>query len=67
MPEVQDYKGNKILCLNPDVEYAKARVQFGVTKAKLILEHFDTIKKFVQENDKPKETAKKRDVGGKKV
>lgn len=47
MPELQEYKGNKLICLNPG---AKFPFSFGLTKAKMILENIDAIKKFVDSN-----------------
>lgn len=49
MPEIQEYKGNKILNLNPE---SKFTFSFGLAKAKLILEHLDVIKKFVESEGK---------------
>lgn len=49
MPEIQEFKGNKILCLNPE---SKFPFSFGVAKAKLILENIDVIKKFVETEGK---------------
>ena len=48
------YKGNPILV----IEYGNEKeynFKFGVSKAKLIIEHLDFIKQFIEENDKPKE------------
>lgn len=45
MPEIQEYQGNKILCLNPGQRFI---FSFGLSKAKMILEHLDAIKKFVE-------------------
>jgi hypothetical protein len=47
MPELQEYKGNKLICLNPG---AKFPFSFGLTKAKMILENIEAIKKFVDSN-----------------
>lgn len=47
MPTITEYKGNKLLCLNPD---AKFTFSFGVQKAKMILEHYDAIKIFADSN-----------------
>ncbi|HQY51037.1 MAG TPA: hypothetical protein PK294_03145 [Ignavibacteria bacterium] len=49
MPEIQEYKGNKILNLNPE---SKFTFSFGLAKAKLILENLDVIKKFVESEGK---------------
>ena len=48
-PTVDEYKGNKILVLNPG---SKFPFSFGVGKAKLIIEHLDAIKKFIADYDK---------------
>ena len=50
--ERSEYKGNPLLILKRD-ENDKYPFSFGITKAKLILESFAEIKKFVEENDKP--------------
>lgn len=47
MPELQEYKGNKIICLNPG---SKFPFSFGLGKAKMILENLESIKKFVESN-----------------
>lgn len=47
MPEITEYKGNKLICLNPG---AKFTFSFGLGKAKLILENIEAIKKFVDTN-----------------
>ena len=49
MPEIQEFKGNKVLCLNPESKFA---FSFGLAKAKLILENLDVIKKFVETEGK---------------
>ncbi len=49
MPEIQEFKGNKVICLNPE---SKFTFSFGVSKAKLILENFEAIKKFVETEGK---------------
>ncbi len=50
--EFGEFKGNKMIILkrNPEDKYP---FQFGLSKAKLILEHFADIKKFVEDNPKP--------------
>jgi len=50
--EFGEFKGNKMIVLKrtPDDKFP---FQFGVSKAKLVLEHFEDIKKFVAENAKP--------------
>lgn len=62
--EISEYKGKPILCLNPDVDNAFMRFQFGMNKAKLILEHIDDIREFVASHDtatdeEPKKKGKK--------
>ena len=47
MPTLSEYKGNKLICLNPG---SKFTFSFGLGKAKLILENLDSIKKFVETN-----------------
>ena len=47
MPELQEYKGNKLICLNPG---GKFPFSFGLGKAKMILENLESIKKFVESN-----------------
>ncbi len=47
MPELQEYKGKKIICLNPG---SKFPFSFGLGKAKMILENIDAIKIFVDSN-----------------
>lgn len=49
MPEIQEFKGNKVLNLNPE---SKFTFSFGLAKAKLILENIDVIKKFVETEGK---------------
>jgi hypothetical protein len=49
MAEIQDYKGNRLLCLNPGERYL---FSFGLNKAKMILENLDIIKKFVETEGK---------------
>lgn len=49
MAEIQDFKGNQVLCLNPE---SKFTFSFGLAKAKLILENLDVIKKFVESEGK---------------
>jgi hypothetical protein len=47
MPEISEYKGNKLICLNPGSKFI---FSFGLGKAKMILENIDAIKKFVDTN-----------------
>lgn len=49
MPELQEYKGNQLICLNPGERYP---FSFGLSKAKLILANLDAIKKFVESEGK---------------
>lgn len=49
--EESEFKGNKMLVIKSSEE-DKYPFQFGVKKAKLILENIDEIKKFVEKNDK---------------
>ena len=46
-----EFKGNAMLVLKNDEE-DKYPFQFGVKKARLILEHFEAIRKFVDKNDR---------------
>lgn len=48
-PTISEYKGNSLLVLNPESRYP---FQFGLTKAKMILEHLDSIKAFVDSEGK---------------
>ena len=50
--EFGEFKGNKMIILKRSPE-DKYPFQFGLSKAKLILEHFADIKKFVEDNPKP--------------
>ncbi len=45
MPEIQEYKGNKLICLNPGSKYP---FSFGLGKARMVLENIEVIKKFVE-------------------
>lgn len=49
MAEIQEFKGNKVLNLNPESKFS---FSFGLAKAKLILENLDIIKKFVESEGK---------------
>ena len=48
MIEYGEFKGNKLIVLkrNPEDRYP---FQFGKSKAKLIVEHYEDIKKFAEE------------------
>lgn len=52
--EEGEYKGNAMLVLK-NTEDDRWPFQFGLKKAKLIVEHIEDIKKFVQKHDKPEE------------
>ncbi|MBI4948311.1 hypothetical protein HY844_02020 [Candidatus Berkelbacteria bacterium] len=49
--EESEFKGNAMIVLKNDEE-DKYPFQFGVKKAKLILENIEAIKSFVDKNDK---------------
>jgi hypothetical protein len=49
MTETSEYRGHKTLILKRDAE-DKYPFQFGLGKAKLILDHIEDIKKFVKDN-----------------
>lgn len=49
--EESEFKGNAMIVLKNNEE-DKFPFQFGVKKAKLIVENFDAIKQFVAKNDK---------------
>jgi len=49
MIERSEFKGKPVLILRRDPE-DKFPFSFGITKAKLILENLEDIKKFVQDN-----------------
>lgn len=49
--EYNEFKGNKVIVLKKD-ENDTFPFTFGLNKAKLIIENFDDIKKFVEENTK---------------
>jgi len=48
-----EFKGNPMLVIKTSEE-DKFPFQFGVRKAKLILENIESIKKFVEKYEKPK-------------
>lgn len=48
MFEYGEFKGNKLIVLKRTAE-DKYPFQFGKNKAKLIIEHYDEIKKFAEE------------------
>ncbi|MBF0493448.1 MAG: hypothetical protein HQM15_11815 [Deltaproteobacteria bacterium] len=49
--EESEYKGNPMIVLK-NSEEDKYPFQFGIKKAKLVLEHIEDVKKFVQKHDK---------------
>lgn len=49
-----EFKGNPMIVLKNDEE-DKFPFQFGLKKAKLIVEHMEEIKKFVEKHDKSEE------------
>ena len=51
MVEIYIYKDQPIMSLKRD-EKDKFGIKFGVNKAKLILSHFEDIKKFVADNQR---------------
>lgn len=51
MIERTEYKGKPVIILRRD-ENDKYPFSFGLTKAKLILENIEEIKRFVEENTK---------------
>jgi len=53
--EESEYKGNPLLVLKNTAE-DRYPFSFGIKKAKLIVEHFEDIKKFVAKHDKEKTT-----------
>lgn len=44
-PSLSEYDGNAILCLNPESDFP---FQFGLSKAKMLLECLPVIKAFVE-------------------
>jgi hypothetical protein len=48
-PVIGEFKGNPVITLNPNSRYP---FTFGLSKAKLILEHLDRIKEFIAQFDK---------------
>lgn len=54
---IGEFKGNAVITLKR-TEEDKYPFTFGLAKAKLILEHFEDIKRFYEENkDKPRNPA----------
>jgi len=50
MIEKSEFKGKPVIILKRDAE-EKFPFTFGLTKAKMILDHIEDIKKFVEENE----------------
>ena len=50
-PIEKEYKGHPILILNPESRYP---FSFGLSKAKLIIEHLERIKEFIAKYDEQK-------------
>lgn len=48
-PEISEYKGRPVITLNPGDRYT---FTFGLNKAKMILQHLDEIRTFVEKYDK---------------
>jgi hypothetical protein len=61
MVEFSEFKGNKVIILKRD-ENDKYPFSFGLSKAKLILEHLEDIKKFVGKIEREKITTEKNVV-----
>ncbi len=53
--EYKEFKGNKIISLRRD-ENDKFGFSFGKSKAKLIVENFEAIKKFVEGDSETEES-----------
>ena len=51
MVERSEFKGKPVLIIRRD-ENDKYPFSFGMTKAKMILENLEEIKRFVEDNDK---------------
>lgn len=51
MVERSEFKGKPVLILKRD-ENDKYPFAFGISKAKMIIENLEEIKRFVEENDK---------------
>ncbi len=51
MHTIGEFKGNKVITLKQN-EADRYGFTFGLTKARLVLEHIDIIKKFVEDNPK---------------
>jgi hypothetical protein len=55
MPEITEYKGNKMICLNPGSKFV---FSFGISKAKMILENIEAIKTFINTNGESCDSSK---------
>ncbi len=55
MIEESEFKGNKMIVLKKTAE-DKFPFQFGLTKAKLIVENIEGIKEFIAKHDKKEES-----------
>jgi len=53
-PKVGQYKGHPMIILNPDDRFP---FQFGLNKARLILQHIEEIRKFVQTTEATAQSA----------
>jgi hypothetical protein len=50
--EMSEFKGNKMIVMKKDAE-SRYPFQFGLNKAKMIVENIAAIQKFVADNDVP--------------
>jgi len=57
--EITKFKGYNILKLTDENSMYDTSISFGVGKAKLILNHIDEIREFVEEADKRKKYDKR--------
>lgn len=44
----EEYKGNPLIVLNPEDKFA---FKFGLSKAKLIMEHLEDIEAFIEKHE----------------
>jgi len=49
MFELSEFKGNKVIVLKKD-ENDKYAFTFGIAKARMVVQHIEDIKKFVEDN-----------------
>ena len=54
LPQIQDFNGKKVICLNPSSKYP---FSFGYIKAKMIIDNLESIKQFEADN-RPQPTTK---------